>query len=487
MIAGDDSGTNKFGPGGDPGEVWFSVTILMLEKKQTMLLKKIACLVAVALVIVVSSTRAETPYEIDWMAQLGSDNTEYSYSIAVDSSGNTFISGFTKGLLGSQSYGDYDAFLAKYNTSGTLLWKEQLGTSEYDQCRSVTVDSFGNAFITGYTKGVLDNDGHVNVGGYDAFLAKYNVSSDTTSGAPLWIRQWGSNVDDSCRSVAVDAAGNAFIAGYTQGALYGSSAGGTDAFLAKFDTSGTPVWEVQMGTGFTDYCESVAVDASGNVFIGGSTNGVMGVSNAGGYDAFLAKYDASGTLTWTVQLGSSADDKCESVAVDASGNVFVAGSTKGNLDGTNAGGTDAFLAKYDTSGELLWKEQWGTSKSDTGYSVAVDADGNAFLAGLSSRSGPAGNSEAFLAMYDASGEQLWVEQLGELGSSRRDYCYSAVVDADGNAFIGGYAQGSLCGPSAGSYDAFLIKFSPVPEPGSLVMLAGIALMGLLCYAWRKRK
>ena len=133
----------------------------------------------------------------------------------------------------------------------------------------------------------------------------------------------GTSEWESTSSVAVDLEGNVFITGWTAGALGGPFQGWHDAFLAKYDTLGTLLWTRQWGTTKVDDGSSVTVDATGNVLVSGATTGAMGGANQGGYDAFLSKWDTSGTLLWTEQLGTSADDLSRSVAWGTSGDVFI--------------------------------------------------------------------------------------------------------------------------------------------------------------------
>ena len=121
--------------------------------------------------------------------------------------------------------------------------------------------------------------------------------------------------------------------------------------MVKYNSSGTKQWTKQLGSSSADYATGVAVDSSGNVYAAGYTNGDLDGSNAGGWDLFVVKYNSSGTKQWTQQLGSSGGDGAYGVAVDSSGNVYAAGTTKGALDGnTNAGSYDLFVVKYNSSG-----------------------------------------------------------------------------------------------------------------------------------------
>ncbi len=419
---------------------------------------------------IIPAVAAEAPYQVAWSAQIGTSGHDWSRSVAVDASGNAYISGHTYGSLGGTNAGDQDAFLTKFDASGSELWSAQIGTSSDDISHSVAVDASGNAYISGYTDGSL---GGTNAGSNDAFLVKYDPS-----GNELWTQQIGTSDSDISHSVAVDASGNAYISGYTDASLGGTSARKFDAFLTKFDASGSELWSQQIGTSDNDMSYSVAVDASGNAYISGQTSGSLGGTNAGGWDAFLTKFDASGSELWTQQIGTLHSDISNSVAVDAYGNAYISGNTYGSLGGTSAGSYDAFLTKFDASGSELWSQQIGTSSWDSSHSVAVDAYGNAYISGDTNGSlggTNAGDGDAFLVKYDPSGNELWTQQIG---TSSDDYSRSVAVDASGNAYISGNTYGSLGGTSAGIYDAFLVKFEPVPEPATLALLAlgGLALL-----------
>jgi len=432
-----------------------------------------------------STAKAEQAYDLAWARQIGTTSYDYGESVAVDGLGNAYISGYTQGSLGGPFAGGFaDAFLAKYDSSGSLLWTRQMGTTGQDGSYSVAVDGLGTAYISGETWGSL---GGPNAGGNDAFLAKYD-----SSGSLLWTRQVGTTDHDWSSSVALDGLGNAYISGGTTGSLGGPNAGFEDAFLAKYDASGSLLWTSQMGTTAGDFSRSVAVDGLGNAYISGWTGGSLGGPNAGQSDAFLVKYDSSGSLLWTRQIGTTANDLSFSVAVDGLGNAYISGATYGSLGGPNAGYYDAFLAKYDSSGSLLWTSQIGTTAYDYSWSVAVDGSGNAYISGDTSGGlggPPVGWTDAFLAKYDSSGSLLWTRQIG---TTNGDWSSSSSValDGSGNAYISGYTGGSLGGPNAGGGDAFLAKFSaPIPEPGTvfMIMSAAVGFAGIAARRVRRMK
>ena len=409
---------------------------------------------------------AEDPYTVEWTRQIGTSSNDESFSVAIDASGNVYISGRTAGDLEGTNAGINDVFLTKFDSSGNELWGKQIGTSLHDESYSVTVDSSGNAYISGYTQGDLEG---TNAGGADVFLTKLD-----TSGNELWTEQIGTIRDENVHSVAVDASGNAYISGYTDGDLGGTNAGSLDAFLTKFDSSGNELWTQQIGTDNIDGSYSVAVDSAGNAYISGVTSGGLEGPNAGRSDAFLTKFDSSGNELWGKQIGTSGNDRSHSVAVDSAGNVYISGSTAGDLEGTNAGNYDAYLTKFDSSGNELWGKQIGSSFTDISNSVVVDSSGNAYISGYTEgdlEGTFAGSYEAFLTKFDSSGTELWTQQIG---TSSNDISESVAVDSSGNAYISGFTQGDLEGTNAGGNDAFLVKFSPsaaVPEPSSLALVA----------------
>ena len=144
------------------------------------------------------------------------------------------------------------------------------------------------------------------------------------------------------------------MAGDTQGGLDGTNAGSSDLFVVKYNSSGTKQWTKQLGTWNDDLASGVATDSSGNVYVTGDTlAGLDGNTNAGSSDLFVVKYNSSGTKQWTKQFGTSSSDAAYGVATDSSGNVYVTGYTQGGLDGnTSAGGNDLFVVKYNSDGVL---------------------------------------------------------------------------------------------------------------------------------------
>jgi uncharacterized delta-60 repeat protein len=336
--------------------------------------------------------------------QHGTSSYDHAYGVATDSSGNVYVAGQTEGGLdGNTSAGSSDLFVVKYNSSGTKQWTKQLGTSSNDNAYGVATDSSGNVYLAGQTGGGLD--GNTSAGSSDLFVVKYN-----SSGTKQWTKQLGTSSHDNATGVATDSSGNVYVAGQTGGGLDGNtSAGNSDLFVVKYNSSGTKQWTKQLGTSSNDNATGVATDSSGNVYVAGQTEGGLdGNTSAGNYDLFVVKYNSSGTKQWTKQLGTSSNDHAYGVATDSSGNVYVAGQTEGGLDGnTSAGNSDLFVVKYNSSGTKQWTKQLGTSSYDHAYGVATDSSGNVYVAGQTEGgldgNTSAGNSDLFVVKYNSDG------------------------------------------------------------------------------------
>ena len=169
--------------------------------------------------------------------------------------------------------------------------------------------------------------------------------------------------NDYANGVATDSSGNVYVTGGTKGGLDGNtSAGNTDLFVVKYNSSGTKQWTKQLGSSGRDSANGIAIDSSENVYVTGMTfGGLDWNTSTGANDLFVVKYNSSGTKEWTEQLGSASTDAANAVATDSSGNVYVTGYTEGGLDGnTSAGRSDLFVVKYNSSGTKQWTKQLGT-------------------------------------------------------------------------------------------------------------------------------
>ncbi|MCT7955508.1 SBBP repeat-containing protein [Laspinema palackyanum] len=406
-----------------------------------------------------STAELATPinHRPNWIQQLGTANDDRAYAMTRDPLGHLYLGGQTQGGLGGTPQGDWDIWWAKYDSSGNPLWTQQLASANDDRAYSLTSDPLGNLYIAGTTSGLL---AETNGAGYDALIAKYD-----SSGNPLWIKQFGSMTTDDARTIVTDSTGNLYIAGDTWGDVGGVNAGESDAWFGKYDSSGNPLWVQQLGSIGTENTTEVSVDTAGNLYVSGYTTGSLGAANAGGEDAWIAKYDSNGQQLWVRQFGTETADKAIANAVDSTGNIYLTGWTQSTLGGSSAGSWDAWIAKYDPTGNLLWMQQLGTANSDGALDIQIDTDDRIYLTGNTwgswENSSNAGESDAWVAKYDGSGNRLWVKQFGSEG---QDPAFGMAIAPDGKIHLSGWTSGDLGGSNAGSYDAWIAQLLPNSDP-----------------------
>jgi len=363
-------------------------------------------------------------YSFEWNKTWGASSDEEVSGIVLDSSGNIFITG-TIGIYGGE--GDDNVFLLKYDSAGNLLWDKTWGQSDYDYSYGIAIDSTGNAFITGKTYNFGETYS-------DVFILKYD-----SSGNLLWKRTWGGSDDEWAPKIALDASGNAIISGSTES--YG--AGYSDVFILKLDSSGNNLWDKTWGGSERDLGFGVVLDNSGNAFVTGGTLSF----GTGADDLFLLKYNSTGTLLWNKTWGGARNEYVRGIVLDVSGNITLTGETFSY----GAGPSDVFVLKYDSSGNLLWDKTWGGSSGESGREISVDALGNAYITGETSSYG-AGFCDAFILKYDSFGNLLWDKTWG---GSANDYGRGMILDSSGNTFITG-SIGVYGGE--GSSEVFLLKY-----------------------------
>jgi uncharacterized delta-60 repeat protein len=406
------------------------------------------------------STGAKT-----WTNQLGGlapTNVAITAS-TLDSSGNLYITGTTNGGLdGNTQTGFSDFFVSKYDSTGVKQWTKQLGgNSAHVWSNAIATDSSGNVFIAGYTDTGLD--GNTQTGAYDFFVTKYD-----STGAKIWTRQLGvASQSTYGYGVATDSSGNIYVAGYTTGGLDGNTlTGSQDLFITKYNSAGVKQWTKQLGAASAYVAVyAAATDSSGNIFVTGyADHGLDGNTQTGTYDFFVTKYDSTGVKVWTKQMGvASKNTWANGVATDSSGNIFVTGITFGGLDGNTLTGTkDFFVTKYDSTGAKVWTRQLGVaSKNTSGYSVSADSTGNIYVAG-STTGGLDGNvlagtQDFFATKYTSAGVRQWTKQMGV--ASKSTSAASVAIDSKGQLYASGTTTGGLdFNALIGSADSFVCQY-----------------------------
>ena len=415
-----------------------------------------------------------------WAQKAGGTGEDSGHSIAVDASGNSYVTGGFEGtaIFGSttlESSGSQDIFVTKLDNRGNWLWAKKAGGTDSDYGYGIAVDASGNSYVIGcfysatatFGSTTLTGNGYNNI-----FVAKLD-----SSGNWLWAKNARESPYDYGHGIDVDASGNSYVTGYfynsvTFGSTTLTSSGGADIFVAKLDSSGNWLWANNAG-GTSDECgNGIAVDDSGNSYVTGyfydsATFSSTTLTNNGVYDIFITKLDSSGNWLWAKKAGGSSNDSGNGIAVDAIGNSYVTGyfdsnATFGSTTLTSNGDYDIFIAKLDSNGNWLWAKNAGGTYNDYGYSIAVDASGNSYITGCFCGSATFGSTtltsngdyDIFIAKLDNCGNWLWANNAGGTSDDRGT---SIAVDASRNSYVTGYFYdsatfGSTTLTSNGGYD-----------------------------------
>jgi hypothetical protein len=445
------------------------------------------------LLALTTSNASSLPAAHFWSQWFGDAGFDQGTAVAVDASGNVFVTGGFNGTVNFgrdvlTSAGFDDIFLAKYASNGAPQWAKRFGDTDGDVGYAVGLDAAGNVFVTGIINGTVDFGGGplVVVTQTDVFLAKFD-----TGGSHLWSQRFGDFGPDFGNALAIDNLGNVIITGGFQNTVdFGGgpfvSLGGYDIFVAKYNASGTHQWSRRFGNTNSDDGVAIAVDAARNVVVTGRFQGSVDfgggalVSASGSPDIFLAKYNENAVHQWSRRFGNAASELGRSVATDAGGNVIMTGTFQNTVDfgggGLTATGIDIVLAKYATAnGAHVWSKRLGGTSSDTGTGVAVDAAGNVQLTGVfispaDFGGGPiasaAGTPDVFHVKYTSAGAHVW---SGSHGGAGGEVALAIALDGFGNAVLTGYFDGpaNLGGsvlPGFDDFDIFLAKYGRDPAP-----------------------
>ncbi|WP_430406538.1 SBBP repeat-containing protein [Fluviicola sp.] len=432
------------------------------------------------------------PIVREWGTYYGGNGWDASSEVLVDANNNVLLCGRTNssstltiattGAHQDSIAGDFDAFIAKFDEHGTRLWGTYFGGSGVEYGNDITIDLDGNIYLVGSAS---NNDGlllttpacHQSIyggGQYDVILAKF-----TSSGQLIWSTLYGGDGWDAGFSCQTDNDGNVYITGQsnstnlsTPGGFQQSFDGGiADAFIAKFSSSGTLLWGTYYGGADYDMSRSCDIDLNGNIYIAGhsSSDGSEIATPAshqairGGLaDAFLAKFSPTGNRIWgTFYGGSGSEDggygfEGYSCVCDALGNVYLGGvttSSETNVIATSNGHQpifggiqDAFLVKFSANGARQWGTYYGGSGVSQGYSCCIDQNQNVYMAGMASSddAGAIATSGAFkgiceaydnfLVSFNSNGQRLWGTFYGGQSYENTGYC---ATDNLGNIYLSG--------------------------------------------------
>ena len=398
--------------------------------------------------------------------QFGTSGIDLAFSLAngKDRAAPILATGYTTGTLAGRDRGSIDAFLLRYNNSGNFQWGQQIGTSSIDNGYGVDTDAAGNVYWLARTNGRLSG-ANAGIGN-DVVLSKYNRLGRQQWSVQLGsFGNDNPFVDpkvDSNTDVVIAGYTNDDLVAPNADTEIPPSA---DAWIAKYDSDGNQLWIEQFGTGEGDETFGLDLDSEDNIYTTGWTRGDLGGPNnlnENGevtYDIWLAKYDPNGNQQWVEQIGTNDFDWSWDVAVDADDNIYTTGWTLGDLGGSNSGSYDVWVAKYDSDGNQQQLMQFGTSGDDAALGIDVDDSDNYYLTGYTdgdiSGAGNAGSYDAWVAKYDSQGNQIWIEQFG---TSELENAYEVSV-SNGEVFVTGTTEGSLGSENSGSFDAWIGRFS----------------------------
>jgi len=380
------------------------------------------------------------------------------------------------------------------------------GTSALDYGTALKTDSDGNLYTAGqFNAGTVDFDPTSGVdnktntlGGYDIFLTKINA--DGTYG---WTKTWGGTGNDAAYNLAIDSNNNVYITGeflatvdFDPGAGDTSytSAGSVDIFTSKFDTNGNFLSVKVMGGTSHDRAHGVVINGTGEIFIAGKFTGTVDFDpsggtdskvSAGGYDAFLTKFNADETYGWTKTWGSTDRDTVNDLQLGTDGSIYLAGvyrltvdfDPSGSVDNqTSVGLDDAFLSKFSSDGTYVWTKSWGSTSNDFSFNLRVNSSNDVYIigsfqgtvdfdpTGVTNSIVSAGLEDSYVSKFDANGNYVFTRVWGGV---LMDEVLGITIDTGGNYFIGGFFNGTqdldpTSGTdsyvSTGAYDMFVSMF-----------------------------
>jgi len=439
---------------------------------------------------------------------VGGAGADTAVDIGTDSSANIYVAGYFTGTVDSDpgtgvseltSAGDTDIFVAKYDIDGNYVWAFQIGGTGADRPTAILVESGGDFLLAGYFSLVADFDpgtgtaSLASFGGTDAFVARYGPDHFYVKAV-----SFGGPGAEAANDLARDSAGNIYVTGHFEGTVdfdpgtgtaSSSSNASRDIFVSSLAPDGSYRWHFAFGSVQEDAGTAIQAYSNGNFFVAGYFNGsvdfdpgaALNLTNSSGFkDVFLARYSSSGAFLWAGALGGEGNDTVPpgGMSLDGPGNVYLTGSFEGlcdflptNISATvqSNGGSDAFIAEYDSTGGYRWAYGAGGAANDGGMRVAVDDSGNIYWTGYFrgtqvdfdltpdtkylDAAGTGGASDIFLAKYQPGGLVVWAYDFGAAvsGADKDTVGMAICIDVNGNVILTGRFFGSAdFDPTAGT-------------------------------------
>lgn len=345
---------------------------------------------------------------LDWALNIGGNNSEVAYSIYVDAQGNIYTTGmFTGttdfdpgiGVFNLTSAGNFDVFILKLDSLGNFIWAVNLGGTDPEIGRSITVDVYGNIYTTGSYSGTADFDPGSGVYNLStSILPDIFVSKLDAYGNFVWAISMGGNNSDGGNSIALDSFNNVYTTGSFIGTadfdpgvgLYNlTSNGDADMFISKLDSSGNFIWANKIGGISLELGRSIGIDFLSNILITGlfqdtvdfdSGTGIFNLFPPSGSETFVLKLSTSGNFIWAKSIPATMGGSDRNMTFDNSGNIYNIGNFQGVVDFdteagvfnlTSNGDRDIFISKLDALGNFIWAVNMGGVNADFGLSIAL--------------------------------------------------------------------------------------------------------------------
>ncbi|MEY2703285.1 MAG: hypothetical protein RLY43_1924, partial [Bacteroidota bacterium] len=435
------------------------------------------------LVLLSTTTMIAQNNTFKWAKSIGTSTSEVGQSITVDASGNIYTTGYFQGTVDFDpgvgvtnlvSTGVNDIFITKFDASGNLIWAKSMGGTASDFPYSIAIDGTGNLYTTGYFSGTADfnpgvgTESLTSVGSNDIFISKLD-----NNGNFVWAKNIGSTSNDAAYAIKLDASSNIYITGYFSGTADFDPSGNVanltqngsgDAFVCKLDTDANYIWAKSIGGTSVDQGNTLNIDTSGNVYILGSFSNTVDFDSSANTanmtanvmsDIFICKLNTNGEYAWAKKFESATAKSGTAVAIDNSGNSYVAGNFAGTVDFdpsanttnlTSAGGNDIYICKLNSTGDYVWAKSFGGTGADLITSITLDSDNNIYTTG--SYTGTVdfdpsnatdtkvsnGNTDIFINKLDVNGDYIWTTSFG--GTSA-DKGTSLIVDSSNNVITTG--------------------------------------------------
>jgi gliding motility-associated-like protein len=431
-----------------------------------------------------------------WLQQGKGPTIDEALSIATDSAGNTYTTGYFTNTItfdtsNISSYGVNDIFIVKTNSVGIVQWVRHAGSTGVDKGLDIAADKNGNTVVTGYFSGTatFGSQTIISAGQQDIFIAKYNASGNL-----LWVQRAGGSANDVGNSIKFDNFGNVVLTGEFKstncmfGAIMLSAINNSiDVFTAKYDSGGNVIWAKKGSGRYTDRGTEITTDQSGSVYVAGQFSDTITFDvvhyNYTFNTLFLIKYDSSGSEQWFRWMGSGSVVSMNGLETDTAGNIISAGNYYSSINvfgiptTITIAGTytnNFFIAKFDTSGALIWTATNGENSTVNLKDIAITPD-NKILAGgnfncrfndFADQYGQGvfcsvGYQDCFVASYDAFGNWIWARSYG---GTDNDYLYGVASDNNGLVCTAGSFYNIYFPENDSNFIGYNVGVSPTTLP-----------------------